>query len=416
MELGTFIVTSSDFDMTVLTNSLFLVLKSSSLTDLLSQDEDGIYTEICETFAQPISLKNGVERVRERILGVDFDILLRSTMKLIEHSVLVSYDAYTEDESSQRGMFGCPMLSVDEAVLGDICDVAFVGMPYDLGVTGREGTRSGPSYLRRSSRIAFDYSTDSGYPRGWWSSDQNKRLLEGVRFVDTGDVSCRGEGRNGSSFDELYDCVSELHAANRLPIIIGGDHSISYASISATAHKYPRVGIIQFDAHPDLGRSASTSKWRRNMTHGNFLSWVEPMQEVEVIVQLGIRHLLPDPPFVSNKVSAYPGTDWVPNIEDIVKGLPTDIVYYLTFDVDCMDPTVISQTGTPIPGGINYEQARYAFQVIGRHLDIVGVDVVELMPPRADNDNREGVTIAYLLFALIAEIFDRKNTGLRCMM
>lgn len=394
---------------------LFLSRSSDGINEVHGRDSPSagitdVEAVILEVFSLPRTLENGVAAVHKRLAGLGPGEALAGVCALFERNLIRLVDRHTGGASPGRrvGMYGCPRLSLDEALLGDSCDVVFVGMPYDLGVTGRDGARRGPSYLRRCSRAAFDYIQDAGFPRGWWDSSRSCRVLEGVRFADVADVSCRDSARNGVAFDRLHDTVGALLAAGRLPVVIGGDHSVSYAAISAAVARHPRLGIIQFDAHPDLGRSPATSRWRRNLTHGNFMAWLEPKPEIRTVLQLGVRHLLPEPPYVSDKVVSHSGRGWLPGISEIVAALPSDLPYYVTFDVDCLDPGVISQTGTPVPGGLSYEDAREALRSLARHVEIIGVDVVELAGPRNEEDCREGATVSYLLFELLATISQRR--------
>jgi agmatinase len=364
-----------------------------------------------EIFSIPRKFSSGVSVLIDRRPDSPPDGALTAVCTLIDKKLIRLHEPGLIASSRRRGMFGCPTLSLDEALLGDSCDVVFLGMPYDLGVTGREGAKHGPSYLRRCSRSAFDYVQAAGVPKGWWDSSKDRRLLEGVRFVDVADVPCRASSRNGAAFDSLHDAVAALMAADRLPVVLGGDHSISFAAISAAMTRYPKLGIIQFDAHPDLGRSPSTSRWRRNLTHGNFMSWLEPKPQVQTVLQLGVRHLLPEASYTSDKIRSHPGRNWLGRIEEIAAALPPNMPYYVTFDVDCLDSSTISQTGTPVPGGLSYEDVRSAFQALARYVDIVGVDVVELTGPKLEGDTREGTLVSYLLFELLAAIFEKRSVA-----
>ncbi|MFK9098516.1 arginase family protein [Pseudomonas guariconensis] len=398
------------------TRDAFMSVSASGAQELSLLDQtpiplSSIDAIIIETFAIPRTLESGVLSIRCRAPDLGADEVLAALSGLIDRGVVGSerLDRGSSVSVSGLGMFGCPRLSLEDALRGDSCDVAFVGMPYELGITGRDGTRRGPSYLRRCSRVAFDYVEKAGVPDGWWDTLKGRRVLEAVRFADIGNVSCRDTARNGIAFDNLYKVVDMLLSAGRLPVVIGGDHSISYATINAAVARFPRLGVIHLDAHPDLGRAPGTCRWRQNLTHGNFMSWLEPAPEIQLVLQLGVRHLLSEPPYVSEKVMSHPGRGWLSRIEEIASSLPKDHPYFLTCDVDCLDPNVISQTGTPVPGGLSYEDVRTAFQTFAKEVNIIGVDIVELTAPRVDENVQEGTIISYLLFELLAAIFDRRR-------
>ena len=367
---------------------------------------------VLQAFAVPRTLENGVAEIRARSGALALEEPLATVCDLVDRGAIAFYEVADNPRNPGRalGMFGCPRIDAIEALAGDVADLVFVGMPYELGVTGGKGTSGGPAYLRRCSRIAFDYVERDGVPAGWWDTLSSTRVLEGVRFADAGDVSCQGTVRNGIAFDRLYEMVGAILDANALPVVIGGDHSIAYPAIRAVADRRERIGVIQFDAHPDLGRTRADGSWRRNLTHGNFMSWIEARPEIASLTQLGTRHLLPEPHYPTDKLVAHHGTAWVDRLDRVLDGLDTSYPYYLTFDVDCLDPSILSQTGTPVPGGLDYHQAAAALRAICGHVEIVGIDVVELRPGRFDWEAHEGTTIAYLLFAVLSAIFKRRAT------
>jgi agmatinase len=365
-----------------------------------------------ETFSVPRTLESGVQAVQRRFPHLQGGDVLAIVMGFVDSGIIRLHELEPSTAVGHRraGMYGCPWAPLEEAVAGDSSRVVFVGMPYELGVTGRQGARGGPAYLRRCSRVALDYVEEDGLPAGWWDSLKERRVLEGVRFCDIGDVQCAGTRRNGEAFDRLYDIATTLFRARRLPVVVGGDHSISLPLITAAADTYPGLGVLHFDAHADIGSKEDMGEWRRNCTHGNFMSWVAANPEVASITQFGLRHLLPSAPFASPKVTRYPGRAFVGELDAIVARLPADRPYYLTFDVDCLDPAVIWQTGTPVPGGLEYREVQRALEALSTRLDIVGMDVVELSSAAGDADYREGTAIAYLLLEVLANVFQRRST------
>jgi agmatinase len=359
-----------------------------------------------EVFSVPRTLEAGVAALKRRVPETGPADSLEVVLELVALGALVTPDGGKTNANyrDRRGMFGCDLVAIEEALVGDEVDVAFIGMPYELGVTGREGAKTGPAYLRQCSRTAFDYTLVRGIPNGWWSTAQRRRVLEGVRFGDLGDIDCKATKRNGAAFDRLHDTVSAVFRAGKLAVMVGGDHSCSLPMITAAAEEYPSLGILQFDAHPDLGSEEAMGEWREGCTHGNYMSWVAQNEKVSSITQIGIRHLLPRAPFPHLKVTTFPAPHL--DIEAILETIPDDRPYYLSFDVDCLDPSVISQTGTLIPGGLSYGQAAAAIGAICASRNVIGLDFVELMAPnRGYEDRREGYCISYLLFEALTGIF-----------
>jgi agmatinase len=137
------------------------------------------------------------------------------------------------------------------------------------------------------------------------------------------------------------------------------------------------------------------------------MSWIANNENISRVVQLGIRHLLPKPPFVNDKVQVHVGTNWVDEIDIIISELPDDCPYYLTFDVDCLDPIVIGQTGTPIPGGLSYHNAAKTLATISSRLNLVAMDIVEMI---SASSLIEGTIVSYLAFEVLSHQYIRRNT------
>lgn len=126
--------------------------------------------------------------------------------------------------------------------------------------------------------------------------------------------------------------------------------------------------------------------------------------QVEKIIQIGVRHLTVTRPAESEKVLTFSSDTSVDDVADVLRRLPRDNAYYITFDVDCLDPVYLGQTGTPIPGGLSFDQARQLLRATAG-LRIVGVDFVELIG--AAESIREGAIVVYLLATLLESAMAR---------
>lgn len=305
---------------------------------------------------------------------------------------------------NRSGMFGCPKIALEDAFSEGAPKVVFLGMPYERGITGRDGTSTGPAYLRKCSRVAFDYTERDGAATGWWHMGRQARVLNGVRFGDVGDIQCGDGIRNGADFDRLFETLRSLYQVKCFPVVIGGDHSISLPAITAAASVHHGLGVLHFDAHSDLGNLKDMGPWRRNCTHGNFMSWVASNPNVASIHQFGVRHLLPEQPYSPPNVFTLSSDLFLSRFDVVLESLPIDRPYYVTFDVDCLDPDVVSQTGTPIPGGLSYQDVVKALQRLASSRRIIGIDVVEMIAAGDSTNYREGITVSYILFELLAHI------------
>jgi len=243
-------------------------------------------------------------------------------------------------------------------------DVVVSGVPCDLATSNRPGARFGPRAIRAASaQLAW------GAP--WpWGFDPFERL----HVIDWGDVLF-DEGYP----DRMLDSV-EAHAANALAhgssmLTFGGDHLISLPLLRAHARSFGPLCLVHFDAHPDTWREEA-------LNHGSmfFHALREGLLDPEHSVQIGIRTHNDE----SHGFQILDAT-WVhergphataARIREVVGRRRA----YLSFDVDCLDPSVAPGTGTPVVGGLTTHQAReILFRLEG--VDFVGMDLVEVAPP-----------------------------------
>lgn len=165
---------------------------------------------------------------------------------------------------------------------------------------------------------------------------------------------------------------------NAVPVLLGGEHSLTYGPLLALRERFGRFGVIQFDAHADLRDSYEGSRW----SHACVMR--RAVDDLDLpLVQIGNRLLCLEEKEARER---YAVTAWdapclyrhgTPDVL-IPAGFPEQV--FVTFDVDGLDPSVIPDTGTPVPGGLSWYQAMdlAARALTGRRL--LGFDVVELAP------------------------------------
>ncbi len=178
--------------------------------------------------------------------------------------------------------------------------------------------------------------------------------------------------------DALENRISAVLSAKKIPVILGGEHTVTVAALRALKKLDIDVGIIQFDAHADL----------RDIYENNSLSHACVMKRAYdlgfSIYQAGIRSLSPGEAILRQKSSRIHYTDAyeaaVDNIRELKlpAGFPENV--YITFDVDGLDPSVIPATGTPEPGGLSWHQALSMLESVAAVKRIIGFDVNELAP------------------------------------
>lgn len=352
--------------------------------------------EIIRIFSIPCTVESAWVLLSHRF-DIEKQLVNEAVQFLLEKNILETYSPSAKRFiHGKGGMFQSDVVELSECLKGDWADIAFIGMPYDLNVTYKPGTRFGPSYLRRVSGAVFQQR----YPQGAYHPVKGREILRNTRMVDIGDIQSIVFSRNGAQFDILEESVYRLLSNGIFPVTLGGDHSISLACINAAARKSKNLGIIQLDAHADFGL-VDVKDWRASVHHGNFMDKVILHQDVKQIIQIGVRQIGEQQ--THPKVRQWAGKSILNSWFEWVEHLNPDLDYYITFDVDVIDPSVISHTGTPLPNGFNYAEIASVLVKIAKEVkNIIGFDVVELIPSESDV---EGVMISSLIIEFLSELY-----------
>lgn len=308
---------------------------------------------------------------------------------------------------------------------GAPADVAFLGVPFDLGTTLRPGARFGPEAVRAASawwqyaRDDDDHAADgagSGGGGGWYDLDRRQWILRGVSMVDWGDVRITPAGIT-ANLERITAGVGAILGGRSLPVVVGGDHAVTYPAIRAFAGRGP-LHIIQFDSHQDF----VDERHGVRLGHGNVMRRASELPFVTGISQIGLRALqkYPEPLEAARRYGIR-----VLTASDLRRGdpraaaaiVPAGARCYLTLDIDVLDIASAPGTGTPEPGGLTFPEVRDAVRAIASRCRIVGVDLVEVSPPY-DWAEVTARGAARLLLDVLGAIFDRpqkpqsiRNTG-----
>ena len=240
---------------------------------------------------------------------------------------------------------------------------AILPVPYDKTATWKKGAARAPEAILEASHHIELYDVVTGVEPCSW----------GIATLDPVDF----DGPPEELADRVDDRVAELIDRGVLPVILGGDHSISIGAIRAAARLEPGVTVLQLDAHTDTREEYEGSAFN----HACVMNWARKWCP---IVQVGIRavdgpempHLDQDRVFYGHQICGpTASSDWIEQVVDLLG----DKVY-VTIDVDCFDPAYVPATGTPEPGGLDWYQVDRFLEQVAKHRTVVGFDVVELLP------------------------------------
>lgn len=247
-----------------------------------------------------------------------------------------------------------------DAEYGDAQIVLF-GAPFDSTTSFRPGTRFGPKAIRSES---FGIETYSPY--------LDKDMTD-YSFFDSGDLElCFGNTE--SALADIEERVNVILKDGKIPFMLGGEHLVTLPALKAVHNRYSDVHIIHFDAHADLRDDYLGAK----LSHAAVMRRCWEIVGDDKIYQFGIRSGDRDE-FKWGKSHVETHKFSFEGLGDVVEKLKGKKVYF-TLDLDVLDPSVFSGTGTPEAGGVTFNELREAIKLIFENVEIVGMDAVELSP------------------------------------
>nr|WP_202408897.1 arginase family protein [Deinococcus xianganensis] len=270
-------------------------------------------------------------------------------------------------------------------------DVAVLGIPFDIALGFRPGARFAPRSLREASlRSVPPFTGLDGVTR-----------LAGVTFADAGDVVL--PSLEPELARQRISAAAELVRERcRLPVFLGGDHSVTYPILRAFAG-VPDLHVVQLDAHLDFTDSRNDTRYSNSSP---FRRACEELPNLVHITTIGLRGLRFDPEAVAaaraRGHSLIPMTDVMGDLPGVLACLPHGKNVYLSVDVDAFDPSVIPGTSSPEPDGLTYAQGMAILAETARHNTIVGLDVVELAPNLDPTGRSELLTARLIMETLCA--------------
>ncbi|CUU35276.1 MAG: arginase family protein [Armatimonadetes bacterium] len=270
-------------------------------------------------------------------------------------------------------------------------EVGVLGVPWDGAVGYRPGARFAPQALRLAS-LRYPLSE-----QGYYHPLHGYRL-QGVRVVDAGDVDTPPMDYE-TAFARITESARLLRQRVKLPLFLGGDHSITFPLLRAF-DDVPDLHVVQIDAHLDFTderdgvRYSNSSPFRRA---------VEALPNLTHITTVGLRGVRFDPEAVQ---AAQARGHTLVFREALREGhslpLPSGKPVYLSVDADALDPAVLPAVNSPEPDGLSFHEAARVIAETIRNNTLVGVDFVELTPTLDPTQNSALIAVRLLLEVLIA--------------
>lgn len=244
-----------------------------------------------------------------------------------------------------------------KATLSQTARFSLLGAPYDASSSYRPGARLGPEAIRRLAG-----SLNACTERGLDLSDLNA--------LDLGDLPLNN--RVKQAFGAIHTAVDEQIARGTVPIVLGGDHSVTIPAFEAALRHHPNLHLVYFDAHPDLYDAFENDPF----SHACVVRRILEMERMDGsrITQVGIRASTPPQRAVAQEA----GIHSVPAWEVARFSFAAQTPVYVSFDVDVLDPAFAPGCGNPVPGGLSTRQVLEALQRV--QAPIVGLDIVEVNP------------------------------------
>ncbi|WP_297089854.1 agmatinase family protein [uncultured Draconibacterium sp.] len=287
-------------------------------------------------------------------------------------------------------------------------EVILFPVPWDVTVSYGEGTALAPAKILEASAQLdlFDLDLKDAWKRGIYFqpiSDAVLQIRHELRPKATAYIDFLENGGQVPDNPEMQKILAEINQqceamnffvyretkklleSGKLVGLVGGDHSTPLGYLKALSEKYERFGVLQIDAHLDLRNAYEGFTY----SHASVFYNAMQLPEIKRLVQLGIRDCCEEEVELSRnndrievyfdqqlKEKQYKGENWDEQCEEIISELPGNV--YISFDVDGLDSKLCPATGTPVPGGLEFNQAIYLFKKVlesGRR--IIGFDVCE---------------------------------------
>ena len=260
--------------------------------------------------------------------------------------------------------------------------VVLVPVPYDSTTSYQAGARDAPSAIIEASRHIEDFD------------------LELLRDISEAGIYTMPSvepylGSPEGMVDRVSCVVGPLARLRKIPVVLGGDHSVSVGSVKALREVYQDLSVLFLDAHGDLRYEYMGTPWGHAST-------ARRISEICPVVEVGVRSLSQDEyTFIQEQKLPVFFRDDLGSLDDslpsIVSSLSSHV--YVSVDLDVLDPSIMPAVGTPEPGGLSWQELLHILRRVGQDRTIVGFDIMELSPRQGQEASV--YTAAKLVYKLI---------------
>ncbi|HUP46460.1 MAG TPA: agmatinase [Thermoanaerobaculia bacterium] len=303
------------------------------------------------------------------------------------------------------GIYGLPFTPGEARVV-------VVPVPFEATTSYGGGTAGGPAAVLEASRQVdlYDHETGRPYEAGIAMIEIPKKIERWNREAkalarkskpDFARVNAIGDAVN----EWVYEQTRAFLQQGKMPVVLGGDHSVPFGAIRAYSEAYPGLGILHLDAHADLREAYEGFTWSHASIFHNVMT---KLPNVGRLVQVGVRDFgqsenrmietsggrivtFFDADLAARKER---GESFASIADAIAASLPDQV--YLSWDIDGLDPALCPGTGTPVPGGLSWNEAIGLLRAVVRaKKKIVGLDLCEVSPGETEWDANVGARLLY---------------------
>jgi agmatinase len=308
----------------------------------------------------------------------------------------------------------------------ETADVVIIPVPWEVTVSYHSGTAKGPqAILDASSQVdlaikdipdAWKFGVSQlPFPTELYEESLKLRDLatRHIKALESGEPLQPGNpvvAKINEACENLNIYVKSITQKwmnqNKIVGLVGGDHSTPLGYLRALGERYDRFGILQIDAHADLRKAYEGFTY----SHASIMFNALKLPSIGRLVQVGIRDYCDEEISVMNRAMGrvktyfdqdikdqlFEGKTWSSICDQIISDLPDKV--YISFDIDGLNPKLCPSTGTPVPGGFEFEQVIYLIKKLAKSgKKIIGFDLNEVAPGHDDWDANVGARLLYQL-------------------